>query len=426
MNARELLLRETGMSLGALVVERAVAERMAARTVHCVDSYLGTIDRAELQRLIELVVVPESWMFRDPEAFGATVRYARERLAASPQRVLRILSIPCAGGEEPYSIAMALHDAGVARSAIVIDAIDLSLAALERARRGRYTRNAFRGADLAFRERHFTEDGVDYQISDSLREQVNFAQGNLMTIDALASGGRYDVIFCRNLLIYFDDASTASAIARLRLMLADDGVLFAGYSEVPTFCNHGFTPLRAPGAFALHKECREERREERRLAAVPGTALVRPAPPAQARSKATPAPPVPSAPSVPPVPPAPPAPQAMPPERGEVLARASRLADLGDYAGASTLCHELLKTHPDCADAYFILGMISECERKPGAADGYWRRCVYLQPDHYEALCHLALLAETSGDLAQATIFKQRAARVYARRDDAVARKPVP
>ena len=105
-------------------------------------------------------------------------------------------------------------------------------------------------------------------------------------------------------------------------------------------------------------------------------------------------------------------------ERGEVLARASRLADLGDYAGASTLCHELLKTHPDCADAYFILGMISECERKPGAADGYWRRCVYLQPDHYEALCHLALLAGQNGDAVQAASFKQRAARVFSRRQD--------
>jgi chemotaxis protein methyltransferase WspC len=70
--------------------------------------------------------------------------------------------------------------------------------------------------------------------------------------------------------------------------------------------------------------------------------------------------------------------------------------------------------------------MISECERKPGAADGYWRRCVYLQPEHYEALCHLALLAEKNGDQAQAANLKQRAARVYQRRDDGPARKPAP
>ena len=60
--------------------------------------------------------------------------------------------------------------------------------------------------------------------------------------------------------------------------------------------------------------------------------------------------------------------------------------------------------------------MVSECQHKPGAADDYWRRCVYLQPDHYDALCHLALLAEQTGDAPQAAAFRQRAARIFQRR----------
>ena len=85
----------------------------------------------------------------------------------------------------------------------------------------------------------------------------------------------------------------------------------------------------------------------------------------------------------------------------------------------------MLRTHPTEAHAYYILGMVSECESKPGVAADYWRRCVYLQPNHYEALCHLALLAEANGDAANAASLRQRAARVYDRRDGHATRNQV-
>jgi chemotaxis protein methyltransferase WspC len=412
MNARDLIQRETGLNLSAVVAERAVAERLARLGQKDAAAYLANIAPEELKALTELVVVPESWMFRDPEAFSVVTAFVRERLAANPARIVRILSIPCAGGEEPYSIAMALMDGAVARNGVLIDAIDLSEVALARARRGRYTRNAFRGGDLGFRERHFTQDGNEYQISQALREQVNFNQGNLLTIDALRNAGRYDIVFCRNLLIYFDDATTATAIAKLRLLLADEGMLMAGYAEVPAYCSNGFTPLRLPGAFALQKERRAVPRAQPAPAPAPAArAVLR-----TARTEAAPA-------AARSTPAATPARAAAPSAPGTPLERAERLAGQGDYAGAAALCHAQLNTDPASADAYFILGIISECENKPGVADDYWRRCVYLQPDHYDALCHLALLAEQRGDAAQAATFKQRAARVYGRRADGATRK---
>ncbi|HEY0062752.1 MAG TPA: protein-glutamate O-methyltransferase CheR [Telluria sp.] len=401
MTPRDLLQRETGLDLSAATVERAVARRVAALGLADPARYRALLNAAELQALAELVVVPESWMFRDPDAFHAAARFVAQRLAAQPLRTVRILSIPCAGGEEPYSMAMALKDAAVASASFQIDAIDLSEVALARAREGRYTRNAFRGGDQAFRERHFTQVGNEYQIDPALRKQVNFSHGNLLTVDAAANSGRYDVVFCRNLLIYFDEATTNGAIARLRLMLADDGLLFAGYAEVPAFCGQGFTPMRAPGAFALQKE---RRSAARAIAPAPAPlpAVRRPvlAPPA-ARPAGV-------------APPAQPAPQP-PASTADQLQRAGRLADSGELAAAAALCHQLLQTDPGAAEAYFILGMISECEHKPGVADGYWRRCIYLQPDHYQALCHLALLAEQQGDTSAAAALRQRAARVYGR-----------
>jgi chemotaxis protein methyltransferase WspC len=411
MNARQLLQRETGLDLSEATAGRALAERLAVLGQDDADAYLRGIAPDELKALIELVVVPESWMFRDAEAFAAVTGFVRQRLAAHPDRLLRILSIPCAGGEEPYSIAMALQDAGVPARATLIEAVDLSEVALERARLGRYTKNAFRGGDLAFRDRHFTQDGAEYQINAALRAQVSFSRGNLLAQDAAANAGRYDIVFCRNLLIYFDGPTTAAAIAKLRLLLADDGLLFAGYAEVPAFCSHGFAALRAPGAFALHKTGRAEPRAEQPAAAAAPTRPVRMRPahapaPGAPRTRAAP----------PPAAPATAHPQAL-------LEQAARLAGQGDYAGAAVACHAVLKTHPGAAEAYFILGLVSECEKKPGAADDYWRRCVYLQPDHYEALCHLALLTEQNGDAAQSAAFKQRAARVYQRRGDSGVRK---
>lgn len=413
MTARDLLQRATGLDLADSVVERAVAERMAALGQSDAGRYAALLAGAELQALAELVVVPESWMFRDPEAFAAAARFALERLALRPQRTVRILSIPCAGGEEPYSMAIALKEAGIAPMAFQIDAVDLSEVALARARSGRFTRNAFRGGDLSFRERHFTRDGNDYLIDPALRAQVNFSHGNLLTIDAAASSGRYDIVFCRNLLIYFDEATTNGAIARLRLMLSDEGLLFAGYAEVPAFCSQGFSPMRMPGAFALQKLRRESAHSTRRAA--PGAGAQ--AAPARRAAGATPRPAAGPAPAntrgshgtqgVPA--------KAAPAPLADLLEQASRLADSGELAGAAAICHGVLQNDPGAAEAYFILGMVSECERKPGVADSYWRRCIYLQPDHYQALCHLALLAEQQGDAAQAATLRQRAARVYGR-----------
>ena len=444
MSARELLQKVTGLNLTETEAQRAVDQRMRTLALDDGDAYLKLLAarKPELQALTELVVVPESWMFRDADAFHYVCAHVQRRLKASPGRPLRIASIPCAGGEEPYSMAMALHDAGVPSAAYSIDGFDLSDVSIARARRGRYTRNAFRGARVDFRERYFTAVEGEYEISESIKRQVSFSQGNLLAPEFANRPRYYDVIFCRNLLIYFDEPTTASAIGALATLLADDGVMLAGYAEVPSFCRHGFAALREPGAFALVKKgsvnVPPERRTllaqatlahaverraapasapalQRALAAIPQARpqALRPLPSQQtahrpsAAAPANPAPPNKAAPAA------------------DKLARARSLADLGDYQSAQKLCREVLATSPDSADAYFILGMLSECQQQSAQAGEHWRRCVYLQPDHYDALCHLALLAGEDGDQKLAAAFKQRAARIFQRMHDSAATKGV-
>ena len=251
--AQALLRRATGLTVSKSMTDRAVRQRMERTGQDDSEAYLANITAEEMTQLVELVVVPESWLFRDPQAFYATVDLVRERW--SRRRVTRIASIPCAGGEEPYSMAMALRDANLPKQAFSIDAYDLSPACIERAQAGVYGRNAFRAQDVAFRERYFTHVADDaYRLIDALRTQVTFRQGNLLQFDTEALGKHYDVIFCRNLLIYFDKPTTRAAIAKLSALLADDGMLLAGYAEVPSFCQNGFAPLQYRQAFALKKD----------------------------------------------------------------------------------------------------------------------------------------------------------------------------
>jgi chemotaxis protein methyltransferase WspC len=412
------MLREaTGLNLSKTIVDRAVKNRMQQTAASNQDDYLAALTPAELTQLIELVVVPESWMFRDPQAFQAALEFIQARSGSASSRPARILSIPCAGGEEPYSIAMAMFDAGVAREAFMIDAYDISPGCIARAQGGIYGRNAFRSSDLGFRDRYFTPIGdEEYQIGDQLRKQVRFKQGNLLTLDLTGLLGYYDVIFCRNLLIYFDKPTTKAAIGQLRALLSDDGLLFAGYAEVPSFCQHGYTPIRYPQAFGLKKETAAPERPavrakpahpaaQRKARVQPAAALPIPAVPASRPATGRNAPAKPSTTAVPP----------SAHDAGDPLEQARKLADQGRHKEADALCLAHLARAPDSAEAYFILGLLNEHAQKMNLAEDYWRRCIYLQPDHYEALCHLALLAEQQGDASAAATLKARAARIYKR-----------
>ncbi|WP_028102922.1 CheR family methyltransferase [Pseudoduganella violaceinigra] len=407
MKVLSTLRKLTGLNLAPATVEQAVRRRMAAtgQTEH--KAYAAQLDQAELRELVELVVVPESWLFRDPQAFAAAAEFIRRRLAEGV-RIVRILSIPCAGGEEPYSMAMALCDAGVPLQSFMIDALDISAACIARAEAGVFGRNAFRGQDLSFRERYFTAVGGDgFLIDEALRARIRFSQGSILE-GALGSARQYDVIFCRNLLIYFDDPTTAAAIGRLSAHLADDGMLLAGYAEVPSFVRHGFAPLPHRQAFALRKDIK--------LPAVPArsalprhTAAVRKAPGAAPRA----------APGARPAGEPAARPQAAPglAAAGDdtLLAHARKLADAGKILEAESACREFLAQRPESAEAYFILGLLAETAGKGAEAEAQLKRCLYLQPDHYQALCHLALLQEQGGNSSAAATLKARAARAFQR-----------
>jgi len=391
---RALLQASTGLAPSDADLERALRERLPAAGAAAVKDYAPLPGTPEFEALVDLVVVPESWMLRDRAVFAEALRFVQQRLAARPARPVRILSLPCAAGEEPYSMALVLAEAGIPPARCRIDAVDLSQAAIARARQGRYTRNAFRGTDLSFRERWFTPCGDTYLIAPALREYVAFRQGNLLAAGGPAGGASYDLVFCRNLLIYFDQIDRARAAQAIGALLADDGLLLSGHAEAPSFCRHGFAPLPETG-FVLRKKdavpAAAPRPSTRRPAAAPPASVAAPAAGLAAAPRAQPQP-------------------------QDLLAQAQTHADAGRLADAEAACRAVLAQAPDSAAAWFLLGMIHECGGRPRAADASWRRCIYLAPDHYEALCSLALLHEGLGDAATGAGFRQRAARIFTRR----------
>jgi chemotaxis protein methyltransferase WspC len=403
VNLHHLLKKGTGLVLSIDAVERAVRERMQRLGLAARQDYAPLPGTPEFEALVDLVTVPESWMFRDPEVFETALGFVQRRLLSHPGRQVAVLSLPCAGGEEPYSMAMALASAGIDPSQCRIDAVDLSQAAVERARLGRYTRNAFRGARLAFRERWFRPDGEEYLIGDVPRRYVRFSQGNLLQPENLArSVERYDLVFCRNLLIYFDDAGRAAAAAAMRELLLDDGLLLSGCAEAPAFCRAGFAPQSLRASYALQKQAVATVRRR-----------TRPAPPIDRPGKAAPPQPAPAPQAVR----APLDAAAVPAARpvSTLMAEARRLADAGRLPEAGRACQEALALQPELAEAWFLLGLVSEAGGQPRAAERHLRRCLYLLPDHYEALCSLALLHEQRGDALEADLLRRRAARVHAR-----------
>jgi chemotaxis protein methyltransferase WspC len=395
----ESLLRQAigldAVSIGSQSIARAVQDRRLACGLSDARAYWDHLQSAasELQALVEAVVVPETWFFRDREAFAALAQLAKEAMSRRDGGPLRVLSLPCSTGEEPYSMVMALLDSGVSPMRFRIDAIDISTRVLAVAERAIYGHNSFRGGEQSFRDRYFSTTPEGMRLNNHVRAQVTFRQGNLFAFGFGHNAESYDVIFCRNLLIYFDRATQDRAVGLLTHLLAAKGAIFVGPSETGLLLNHDFISARLPLAFAFRKP-------EPILPAVTARpALV--APPLRAPRRSTPLRPA-AADLARPAPAAQPAPD---------IADATRLADQGRLVEAAALCAAQMRVHGASAPAFYLMGLLSDVGGNVRAATQYYRKALYLDRNHSDALSHLALLLEKQGDIAAARLLRDRAQR---------------
>jgi chemotaxis protein methyltransferase WspC len=393
-----LLKHTTGVdaeSIGAGSVQRAVRKRLAAQGVTDLEAYWEQLcaSELELQELIEAIVIPETWFFRDSEAFAALVRVVREEwLAKHVEGTLRVLSLPCSTGEEPFSMAMALLESGVPPTRFHIDAVDISTRAIAWAERGIYGKNSFRTKDLRFRDRCFQPVERGHRLSEAVRRQVSFRSGNLLSADGLHGAHDYDVIFCRNVLIYFDRATQCRAIDILGRLMTPSGLLFVGPSETGLLLDQGFVSAGIPLAFAFRQAGASA--PQRRAGPTPAAAVVAAQPVAAKQPQPKPA-----------------AANQTGSATQHWIDEARHFANEGKLVEALTCCELNMHGEPASAEVFHLVGLLHDAAGRVREAAEHYRKALYLDPRHPEALVHLAVALQKDGDARGAQRLFERANR---------------
>jgi len=237
---QSLLERQFGFYLNAEQtesLERGVGSRLQALRLGRIEHYLRYLECAddghEARRLAALLANGETHFLRVPEHFAVLRQHLLPTLLQRRPRSIRIWSAACATGEEAYSIAMAVRELvpTPADTKFEILGTDLSESALETARAGYYASRSLRGLDEERLARYFDAEGSGYRVKPELRCMVRFAYLNLMGHPLPFASENWDVIFCRNVLLYFREAQACKVVSELEKVLADDGYLLSAPSE---------------------------------------------------------------------------------------------------------------------------------------------------------------------------------------------------
>jgi chemotaxis protein methyltransferase CheR len=212
---------------------------------------------AEWNRVMDALSVPESYFWREVDQIAAIVEHVVPALARRrPMLPLRIACVPCASGEEPLTIAMMLNEHGwFERARIQIEAGDASCAALARARVGLYRERAFRSLPLALRDRYFSQNGNSWLVDPTLKSRIQcWRQVNLASAEDTAVIEGADIVFCRNVFIYFSEQSVKRVVNTLADRMAPGGYLCVGASESLLRVTDRFELEEVGGAFVYVKQ----------------------------------------------------------------------------------------------------------------------------------------------------------------------------
>jgi chemotaxis protein methyltransferase CheR len=396
---RILVERELGLRFddgGRQNLERVLRRRLAGQDLTCTD-YLGRLDAHPNREIIELtaeLTTGETYFLRHVEQFQALTRTALPDLLRTPGRSapLRLLSAGCSTGEEAYSLAIALRESALGRDASILG-VDVNPFSLATARGGRYTDWSLRTVPVATRQRWFSTDGQVSVLDPSVQAAVRFEQRNFSQDDPeLWQPESLDVVFCRNVIMYFTPEVMTQVVARIFRSLVPGGYLFLGSAETLRGLSDDFRLQESQGSFYYQR---------------PGPVAKRPAP----EPRPVPVPRVVSTGNLDPVlellrrerfadalrvmdslaDPADPDPEAL-------LIRAALLTHSGSLPAAERACRRLLEVDGRSAGAHVLLAMCREGEQDLPAAADHYRTAITFDPEFAMPHVHLGRLARRMGD----------------------------
>lgn len=242
---RDLVYAHSGLYFGDdahYLLEKRLGRRLAIHKLGSFREYYQFLKfnrRAgqELEEIMDLLTTNETYFFREAyqlSAFSDEIlpELCKRKLAHGEARTIKIWSAGCSTGEEPYTIAMLLLEQSCLQGwRLEIVGTDISQRVLQQARRGIYGRSSFRMTDDYYLLKYFEQQDGSYRITDRVRELVSISHLNLLDRSRMAMLGSFDLIFCRNVIIYFDLQAKKQVIASFHDLLQDGGFLLLGHSE---------------------------------------------------------------------------------------------------------------------------------------------------------------------------------------------------
>lgn len=248
----QLLKRRSGLVLNSdklyLLESRLgpVARRHGLAGLDAIAAKLKAGDEALAREVTEAMTTNESFFFRDKTPFDHFEKLMLPALLKSraASKRLRIWCAAASTGQEPYSLAMILKEKAALFKDWRIDIIgtDLSNEVLTRAKTGLYSQfEVQRGLPIQLMVKYFTKERDQWRIKDELRSMVEYRQMNLL--DSFVGLGTFDIVYCRNVLIYFDEATKRGILERVAQLLPDDGYLLLGAAETVVGITNAFSPL---------------------------------------------------------------------------------------------------------------------------------------------------------------------------------------
>ena len=263
---RDFFYRKTGIRFEdskRYFVDKRLIERIRKTDHESFRSYFTFMrfqaSGEELQELINIMTVNETYFFREEYQFECMVEDVLDEIVQEKGKdsEIRIWSIPSSTGEEPYSIAIYLLEywSGINDVDVEIVSSDIDSKVLERCRQGIYSKRSVQHLPAPLLKKYFTRlANGSYQICSDLRDSIRFSQVNLSETSQVRSYRNYDLIFCRNLLIYFDDASRRQAAEVFYDALNPGGFIFLGHSESMSRISSLFKVRKFPKAMAYQKQ----------------------------------------------------------------------------------------------------------------------------------------------------------------------------
>lgn len=238
------------------LIERRLARVIQEHNLGGFDDYLYLVkyssNGTELSRLYDAITTNETYFFREPQHFDVLVEHIVPEISRGRKGPMKIWSAACATGEEPYTVAMVLKEK-LPYARTEITGSDISPGALDSAGRAVYNSYSLRNIPKPYLRRHFRPIGQDYELDQSIKGLVSFKTSNLVDKRMVSEMGDLDVIFCRNVFIYFDAHSKQKAVSYLYDSLRTGGYLFIGVSESLHNVTRAFKPVTFNGVVVYQK-----------------------------------------------------------------------------------------------------------------------------------------------------------------------------